>query len=95
MGGPVATKSESDKTRKQAEGHSREPYRGLQLPGHQAEILALQRTAGNRAVQGLFESGLFQAKLGISRAGDRFEQEADRVADQVMRKPTVVQAKPG
>jgi hypothetical protein len=42
------------------------------------DILALQRAAGNRAV-----SGLIQAKLTVGAAGDRYEQEADRVAEQV------------
>jgi len=44
-----------------------------------ADILALQRAAGNRAV-----TRLIQAKLTVGPAGDRYEQEADRVADQVM-----------
>ena len=59
-------------------------------------MASLHETVGNRAVQRLFESGLLRAKLGLGRPGDRFEQEADRVADQVMRMPEpVVQAKPG
>lgn len=38
---------------------------------------------------------LVQPKLHIGAANDRFEQEADRVADRVMRMPTAaVQAKP-
>jgi hypothetical protein len=41
-------------------------------------ILHLQRTIGNRAVQ---------AKLAINQPGDSYEQEADRVAEQVMRRP--------
>jgi hypothetical protein len=44
-----------------------------------ADILALQRTAGNQAV-----SALIQAKLKVGPAGDHYEREADRVADQVM-----------
>ncbi len=43
--------------------------------------LHLQRSIGNQAVQRL------QAKLPISAPGDRHEQEADRVAEQVMRTP--------
>ena len=50
-------------------------------------LYRLHETVGNRAVQRLFESGLLQAKLGLGRPGDRFEQEADRVADLVMRLP--------
>jgi len=45
-------------------------------------LVALQQSIGNRAV-----GRLVQAKLRVGRPGDRFEQEADRVADQVMRMP--------
>ncbi len=51
------------------------------------DILALQRAAGNRAVARLIQSfgGLrMQAKLTVGPAGDRYEQEADRVANQVV-----------
>jgi hypothetical protein len=51
------------------------------------QILLLQRTIGNRALEGLLKSGVIQAKLTIGRPGDVYEQEADRVADQVMRMP--------
>ena len=44
-----------------------------------ADILALQRTVGNRAV-----SRLIQTKLTVGPAGNHYEQEADRVATQVM-----------
>jgi hypothetical protein len=50
-------------------------------------ILHLQRTIGNQAVQGLFKSGVLQAKLKIGKPGDKYEQEADRVAEQAMRMP--------
>jgi len=42
-------------------------------------ILALQRTTGNRAV-----SQILQTKLTVNRAGDIYEQEADRVAAAVL-----------
>ncbi len=45
-------------------------------------FLSLQAIVGNRAV-GRF----LQAKLTVSEPSDEFEQEADRVADQVMRTP--------
>ena len=48
-------------------------------------ILFLQRTIGNQAVQRLIKSGTLQAKLRIGQPGDKYEQEADRVAEQVMR----------
>ena len=50
-------------------------------------ILFLQRTIGNQAVQRLIKSGTLKAKLKISHPGDRYEQEADKVADAVMRMP--------
>lgn len=50
-------------------------------------ILHLQRTAGNQAVQRLIRSGVLQAKLKIGQPHDMYEQEADRVAEQVMRMP--------
>jgi hypothetical protein len=50
-------------------------------------ILFLQRTIGNQAVQRLIKSGTLQAKLMIGQPGDKYEQEADQVADAVMRMP--------
>jgi hypothetical protein len=50
-------------------------------------ILQLQQTKGNQAVQRLLRSRAIQAKLAISQPGDIYEQEADRVADHVMRMP--------
>jgi hypothetical protein len=47
-----------------------------------ADVLALQRIAGNRAV-----TGLIQAKLQVGPVGDRYEREADRVAERVMAMP--------
>ena len=40
-----------------------------------------------KAAQRLLRDGVIQANLTINRPGDRFEQEADRVADAVMRMP--------
>ncbi|CAG0963911.1 hypothetical protein METP1_00866 [Methanosarcinales archaeon] len=56
-------------------------------------ILFLQRTIGNQAVGKLIKSGALQAKLRIGQPGDVYEQEADRVAEQVMRMPDVSEAK--
>jgi hypothetical protein len=67
-------------------------------------ILFLQRTMGNQAVQRLVQgtgirvqgSGVrIQAKLKINQPNDIYEQEADRVAEQVMRMPELANpAKP-
>ena len=50
-------------------------------------MVFLQRTVGNQAVQRLMKSKALQAKLSIGQPGDKYEQEADRVADAVMRMP--------
>jgi hypothetical protein len=47
--------------------------------------LFLQRMIGNQAVVRLLQFGALQAKLTISRPDDIYEQEADRVAGEVMR----------
>jgi hypothetical protein len=51
------------------------------------KIMFLQRTAGNQAIQKLVKSGVLQAKLRVGQPNDIYEQEADRVAEQVMRMP--------
>ena len=49
-----------------------------QTPLH--PLLRFQQTVGNRAVR-----RLIQARIGIKQPGDVYEQEADRVAEQVIR----------
>jgi len=49
--------------------------------------LALQCTLGNQGVQRLLREGVVQAKLHVSESNDPYEQEVDRIADQVMRMP--------
>jgi hypothetical protein len=51
------------------------------------QVLYLQRTIGNQAVQRLIKSGALQAKFKIGQPGDKYEQEAEWVADAVMRMP--------
>ena len=50
-------------------------------------ILNLQKTIGNQAVQRLLNAGVIQAKLKIGQSNDIYEQEADRVAEEVMSMP--------
>lgn len=54
------------------------------------EVLHLQNTAGNETVQRMFDSGIIQPKLKIGQPGDKYELEADRMAEQVMRMPDSV-----
>lgn len=58
-----------------------------QPPAPVHPLLQLQRTIGNQAILRLLRSGRLQAKLTIGQPGDVYEQEADRVAEQVMRMP--------
>ncbi len=74
-------KRENSTSRTQKTGYSQ----SLSSPIDQ--ILHLQKTIGNQAVQRLFKSGTLQAKLRIGKPNDKYEQEADRVADKVMRMP--------
>ena len=46
-----------------------------------------QSAWGNQALQLLLRSRAIQAKLKINEPGDEYEQEAYRVAEQVMRMP--------
>jgi hypothetical protein len=74
----------------------RSPGPGYQT-GHSgltSSILALQAAAGNRAVSDLVQMHtansrppMIQAKLTINQPGDKYEQQADRIADKVMRTP--------
>lgn len=45
------------------------------------------RSLGNRVLQSLYRSESIQHKLKIGQPDDKYEQEADRVAEQVMRMP--------
>ena len=72
--------------------------RALQLPGtiSAADVLTLQRTVGNRSTLRLLAGGRgsvrpnstqqppIQAKLRVGPVGDAYEQEADRVATEVV-----------
>jgi hypothetical protein len=49
--------------------------------------VALSQRLGNQHLQALLRARLLQAKLTVSDPHDVYEQEADRVADQVMRTP--------
>ena len=87
----IAAKSAEPAPKTARRSRVKTPARGPEHPLH-----LLHETVGNAAVRRMFASGLLQAKLGIGPPGDRFEREADRVADRVLRMPEpVVQMKPG
>lgn len=79
-------------------GRTSKPFHRLihsAINSHDSVIVHLQRTIGNQALQRLVHSNdgfdfskiAIQPKLKISQPGDRYEQEADRFAEQVMRMP--------
>src|SRR5215207_2220570 len=79
--------------RQQSPGKSSEtvaarPDRTATRPPHADNpLLAQQRALGNQVVQRQLLSGALQAKLRVGQPNDVHEQEADRVADKVMRMP--------
>ncbi|MCX6581388.1 MAG: hypothetical protein NT166_14540 [Candidatus Aminicenantes bacterium] len=77
---------------RKAGGKTKAPVPGLnkswvseQNSSYIDRVMDLQRTVGNREVTRLIRSGFIRAKLTIGRPGDIYEQEADRIADRVMR----------
>lgn len=59
----------------------------MQSRSDPAPIPSLQQTIGNQAIAREFRAGRLQAKLAVSRPGDLYEQEADRIAEQILRMP--------
>src|SRR5450759_5985845 len=81
----AAKKPEAKRENKVSQMQKIGPLQSISSPIDQ--ILFLQRTIGNQAVGRLLKSGAFQAKLRLGQPGDIYEQEADRVAEQVIRMP--------
>src|SRR5258705_10752368 len=80
---PEQTKDEADsepeKTRTNTPTASRPP---LTFNDGQCPVFSLGQTSGSSHGP---RSGVLQAKLTVGAPGDQYEQEADRVAEQVMR----------
>jgi len=60
---------------------------GPQFARPYGRVFDLQKRLGNDAVQRFFKAGLLQAKLSVGEPDDPHEQEADRIADAVLRMP--------
>ncbi len=56
-------------------------------PSPQVRLLQLQSLYGNRAVQKMYNNGVLQAKLTIGKSGDKYEKEAENIANCVMNMP--------
>lgn len=61
--------------------------RALQSLAARNPILDPQQGLGNQVMQHLLQAGVIQARLKIGRPGDKYEQEAEQVAEAVMRMP--------
>jgi hypothetical protein len=66
---------------------ARIPPPSMPAAARKQKLMRLQRTYGNQAVLRMLERSqpAIQPKLVVNEPGDAYEQEADRVADQVMR----------
>jgi len=78
----AAKTTEAKKDNSVSQQRKTEPPQPMRSPADRIKFL--QRTIGNQRLQGLLRSGALQAKLKISTPGDRYEQEADRVAERVV-----------
>ena len=87
MGEQIKVNTKKPLSTKENSAHHKQKTGFRSQSSHVDRILYLQRTIGNQAVQRLIISGTLQAKLKIGQPGDVYEQEADRVADAVMRMP--------
>lgn len=81
----AAKKPEAKRENRPSQTQKTGPSQSISSPVEQ--ILFLQRTIGNQAVGKMIKSGALQAKLRIGQPGDIYEQEADRMANAVMRMP--------
>ncbi len=61
------------------------PAKSIYSPAEKSPFLT--ENCRQWTIQRLIKSGALQAKLTVSEPGDIYEQEADRVAGQVMRMP--------
>jgi hypothetical protein len=61
------------------------PRSAFSVPSAWSDFMTLHNILGNQAIRRLYKAGRLQAALKIGKPDDEYEQEADRVADQVMR----------
>lgn len=82
------SKAESTRRSPRSPAHDRRPEdrATVDTDGRSDPIGHLHRHLGNQVVHALYERGDLQAKLTANSRGDRYEREADRIADTVMRK---------
>lgn len=89
----TAKKSETKGRNTASLGRKRGLFQSVNSPIN--HIFSLQRTIGNQAVMRLIDSGVIQARLKINQPGDKYEKEADHIAEQVMSMPEPQQTEAG
>ncbi len=83
----MGTEYITEKNKTSSKQHTLAKHKPVRPHALQSMLTQLQQSLGNRAVRRLFKAGVIQAKLKIGRPGDKYEQEANRVAEAVMRMP--------
>lgn len=82
----MITREKLAKVEKMDRDNKKSPLKKFARPSiSHDQIQQLHSYIGNQAIQKLLEQGAIQAKLKIGKANDKYELEADSVADQVMR----------
>ncbi|HEX7895890.1 MAG TPA: hypothetical protein VF447_16950, partial [Terriglobales bacterium] len=74
-------------TREKTSQRSRETEQGAGSSARLSQenpFFGLQQSIGNQATLRLLDGGVIQTKLRVSQPGDADEQEADRIAEQVV-----------
>jgi hypothetical protein len=85
----TTTRSPKNKSAEPAQGRVQKPVHGFTHGSVEADMMFLQSTVGNHA------AGRFlQTKVNVNQPGDKYEQEADRIAEQVIRMSEPLPVKP-
>jgi len=69
------------------EKHNPLPMSSVRNDYRNNSFLQYQKTMGNQAVQDLLNTGVIQPELKISSPNDKYEQEADRIAEKIINMP--------
>lgn len=67
----------------------------IELDSRLALVSSLHHAVGNQAVERLQENEILQPKLEVNQPGDKYEREAERLAEQVMEMSDLAVAKRG
>ena len=80
----VLSKKHRQIQRPHSQGLKRSARTNSQSPTVWKPLMTQKPSWGNQAVQRMLRNRVIQAKLRVSKPGDQYEKEADRVAEQIM-----------